>query len=152
MKSSVSAFIMLMMVLGFVINAFAGNASVETLNSRLLSLIPKQNTGTMAQGQTAGGRYCTLSVDNTKGVASVGIFSGGTMGEGMWSFDLAKTQIGAISDQGSKVEIKYFNNVGEKQILVLEIEGNSLKSAEFLKYKTSFFGNVSLKSEIRCEI
>lgn len=146
---------MLMMVLGFVINALAASP-VEQLDARIASLIPQNSPAIMMQGKTAGARYCELSVERSANGTSVNVFYGGMMGEGILSFSTSKNQVTNVSDQGFRMIVQSVGQSGQKQMLDLDFatsgQTQTLKSAEFFEESSSFFGGTKMKSEIRCTV
>ena len=156
MKSSVLAVLMLFMVLGFGINAFAA-PSTQVVNARLQQLIPAGQPAIMAMGISAGGKDCEIGIGpDAKGNVGVMISVRSMMGTKHFSFDVARNRtLTAASDKGNQIIIQSMNNEGLSETLVLGLSvgknGRTLRSAELVGDVSGMFGTKT-KSLISCSL
>ena len=156
MKSSVLTVLMLMMVLGFGINAFA-KVSPQAVSARLKQLIPAGHSGIMEMGTQNNGKDCEVSISlNPKGEAGVMISARTMFAMAHYSFDLQRRRtLTAAADRGNQIVIESINEQGLAENLVLELvksnNGRVLRSAEIVEQVEGFFGT-KMKSQVKCSI
>lgn len=157
MKSSVSAFVLLMMVLGFVINAFAAEqVSQQVVIATLKTLQQADSPATFITGRTLGGRSCEASIENLRGELTASIISNGMMGQRFDSFDQSHVLITDFKDDGQKiVAIGIEKSSGVKNALVIETSKNQnargVKSVELFEEKSGMFSELKLVSLVKCQ-
>lgn len=152
MKSSVLAALMLLMVLGFGINAFSA-VSLQAVNARLKQLIPAGQSALFAMGTQDNGKDCEISVGaNSKGEVGVMVSARTMFAMAHYSFDIFNNRrITGASENSTSLVINAVNSEG-REILTIGLDRNrSVRTVEITQEVSGFFGT-RFKSLVNCSL
>lgn len=154
MKSSVLALVMLIMVLGFGLNAFAG-VSPAAVNARLAKLISVEHpAGMVLPGITDSGKSCEIGIGaGSTGIVDIMVSKRTMMGTAHFVFGTNRgLQITSASENRTQLVFTIVNSVGNREIWTIGLNSEkSIRSIEVTEEVSGFFGT-RLKSQVNCSV
>lgn len=154
MKNSVLAAVMLMMVLGFSINAFSAVSS-KAVNARLAKLITSNYPiGLVLNGTTDSGKDCEIGIGaGPTGIVDLMVSKRTMMGTAHYVFGTNRGKtITSASENRTRLQFSYTNMSENREIWTIGLAADkSIRSVEVTEEVSGFFGT-RLKSLVNCSL